>query len=165
MHDVFTRLYRTKVILSCLVLVATGITLLAVDRNQEGDITWMGWMPWGELGGILVGAGILGVLVDAYLSREQAEIDEARTRRLFRKEAPAMVDAVIGAFAAGRDDLRRVATPELLDNLVTNSLALRLGRRAVRRRDLHRHPRPSHPGSRTLARRPTVDRAPAPNHG
>ncbi len=127
MHDVFNRLYRTKVILSCLVLVGVGIILLVMGRNYEGDATWMGWMPWGELGGILVGAGILGVLIDAYLSREQAEIDEIRTRRLFREEAPAMVDAVIGAFAAGREDLQRVATPELLDNLVTNSLALRLG--------------------------------------
>jgi len=38
-----------------------------------------------------------------------------------------MRDAVLEAFAANHEDLERVATPELLDNLIANGLAMRLG--------------------------------------
>lgn len=127
MRDVFSRLYRTKAILSCLLLVGSGIALLVVARALEDATGWLALIPLGELGGILVGAGVLGVLVDAYLSGEQAELDDLRLRTLLHEHAPAMRDAVLEAFAANHADLKRVATPEMLDNLIANSLALRLG--------------------------------------
>ena len=37
-----------------------------------------------------------------------------------------MRDAVLEAFAANHDDLARIATPHMLDHVITNSLALRL---------------------------------------
>lgn len=46
---------------------------------------------------------------------------------MFRSEAPAIRDAVIDGFAFKGDDLARVATPETLDQIIRNSLALRLG--------------------------------------
>lgn len=127
MHDVFSRLYHTKMILSCLVLAAAGIILLVVARALVDSEGWVSLVPFGELGGILIGAGLLGVLLDAYLRREQEEIDELRLRQIMREQAPAMRDAVLEAFAANHEDLKRVATPELLDNLIANSLAMRLG--------------------------------------
>lgn len=127
MHSVFRRLYRTKMILSCLILVASGITLLAVDHAVSGRNDWVGLLPVGELGGILVGAGVLSVWLDAYLHREQQELDDLRLRQLLHEQAPAMRDAVLEAFAANHEDLARVATPELLDQLIANSLAMRLG--------------------------------------
>ncbi len=127
MQDTFSRLYRTKAILSCLILVASGTVLLVVARTLSDAEGWISLVPVGELGGILVGAGVLGVLVDAYLRREQEAMDELRLRQIMSEQAPAMRDAVLEAFAANHEDLRRVATPELLDQLIANSLAMRLG--------------------------------------
>jgi len=65
MRDVFSRLYRTKMILSCLILVVTGIILLGVGRSDFAETGWKSWPPFSEIGGILVGAGLLGVWLDA----------------------------------------------------------------------------------------------------
>lgn len=47
-------------------------------------------------------------------------------RRVLDSQAPAIRDAVIDGFAFKPDDFARVATPETLDQIITNSLALRL---------------------------------------
>lgn len=126
MHHLLTRLRRTKMILTGLVLVVLGVVLIVVGK-QNGDADgWIGLIPWNELGGILVGAGLLSVWLDYVFSREQAEIDELRLRRLLEEHAPTMRDAVLKAFAANHEDLKRVATPEMLDQMISNSLALRL---------------------------------------
>lgn len=128
MRDVFNRLYRTKMILSCLVLVASGIILLvgAEKIDQTNGPGWLNLLPWREFGGILIGAGVLSVWLDRYLGREQQALDELRLRQLLTEYAPVMRDAVLEAFAANHQDLARVATPEMLDQIITNSLALRL---------------------------------------
>ncbi len=56
--------------------------------------------------------------------------DDARVRRLLKEAAPDFRDAVVRGFAVENDDLKRVATPELLDQIASNVLALRLGNRA-----------------------------------
>ena len=57
--------------------------------------------------------------------------DEARdTERLTRvnnNSVPAIRDAVISGFAFEPADIARVATPEVLDQIVNNGLAIRLG--------------------------------------
>ncbi|MEU3010221.1 hypothetical protein [Nocardia asteroides] len=84
-------------------------------------------LPWSELGAILFGAGLFSFWLDSYFERECSEVDEARLRRLLVEQAPARKEAVIKGFAFESEDLRRVATPELLDNIIGSSLALRLG--------------------------------------
>jgi hypothetical protein len=126
MRNTTTDLHRTKLILSCVLFVSVGAALIAIGRQVGNDSGWTSWVPWSELGGVLVGAGILSVGLDAYLRREQEAIDELRLNHLFTQQAPAMRDAVLEAFAANHDDLKRIATPEMLDQLISNSLALRL---------------------------------------
>ncbi len=53
--------------------------------------------------------------------------DTERLQRVLTDSAPALRDAVINGFAFEPKDLARVATPEVLDQLITNGLALRLG--------------------------------------
>jgi hypothetical protein len=128
MHDLLSRLYRTKMILTCLVMVLFGAALIVVGNQLQHDAKgWITLVPFNEFGGILVGAGLLSIWLDRLLRREQSAIDDLRLRTLFREEAPAMRDAVLEAFAAGTEDLARVATPEKLDQIITNSLSLRLG--------------------------------------
>lgn len=115
-------------LLSCVVLVVVGITVMVIGRHLDQAAGW-GWLqplPWNEFGGILVGAGLLSIWLDHFFERERDAIDELRLRRLLHEQAPAMRDAVLEAFAANQEDLARVATPETLDQIITNSLALRL---------------------------------------
>lgn len=128
MRDLLDRLYRTKLVLSCIILVGLGILLLVLGNwvSRTTSHHWLTLLPINEFGGILVGGGLLSVWLDHFLSREQDEIDELRLRRLLHEQAPAMRDAVLEAFAANNEDLQRVATPETLDRIISNSLALRL---------------------------------------
>ncbi|MEV6254656.1 hypothetical protein AB0L97_15510 [Nocardia sp. NPDC051911] len=128
MNDALNRLLRTKKLLAVVVLFVTGVGLMAVGKSLPAgrELGWLSWVPWSELGALLVGAGLLGVWLDGYFEREKQEADEARLRRLLIEQAPAMKEAVIKGFAFADDDLQRVATPELLDEIIANSLAMRL---------------------------------------
>ncbi|NKY27765.1 hypothetical protein [Nocardia gamkensis] len=135
MNDVLNRLLRTKKLLAVVVLFVTGVGLMAVGKSLPAvrELGWLSWVPWSELGALLVGSGLLGVWLDAYFEREKQEADEARLRRLLIEQAPAMKEAVIKGFAFADDDLQRVATPELLDEIIANSLAMRLKDRELAR--------------------------------
>ncbi|WP_174186468.1 hypothetical protein [Nocardia barduliensis] len=128
MNDALNRLLRTKKILAVVVLFVTGVGLMAFGRSLPAmrELGWLSWVPWSELGALLVGAGLLGIWLDAYFEREKQEADEARLRRLLIEHAPTMKEAVIKGFAFADDDLQRVATPKLLDEIIGNSLAMRL---------------------------------------
>lgn len=128
MRDVVGRLYRTRLVLSCFILVGTGIALLVVEELLAGSPSWAGIarLPIHEISTILIGGGIFGVWLDYFMRREQQAVDEIRLRSLLREQAPAMRDAVLQAFAANHEDLKRVATPQMLDQVIANSLALRL---------------------------------------
>jgi hypothetical protein len=128
MRDVLARLLQTKMLLSCVLLVVAGVVLMVIGNHLDHGTAWA-WLkplPWNEFGGILIGAGLLSVWLDHFFAHEQDAMDELRLRRLLSEQAPAMRDAVLEAFAANKEDLARVATPETLDQIITNSLALRL---------------------------------------
>lgn len=117
-------LHRTKLILGCVLFAVAGASLIAIGRQVTGG--WASWIPWSEFGGVLIGAGVLSIGLDRYLQREQTAIEDARLRSLLSEQAPALRDAVLDAFAANHEDLARIATPDMLDHVITNSLALRL---------------------------------------
>ncbi|WP_282777465.1 hypothetical protein [Nocardia sp. CC201C] len=135
MSSTLQRLHRTKKVLAGLVFFVVGVSLMVISRTVPAvrEVAWLGPLPWNELGAILIGAGVFSIWLDAYFEREKREADEQRLRRMFREHAPAMKEAVIKGFAFEDADLRRVATPELLDDIISNSLALRLGDREFAR--------------------------------
>ncbi len=143
MNDLLSRLRRFKLILTSLILTVSGIALIAYQRRLDGQIDTNGVVhsvPWSELGGILFGAGLLNIWVDSFFRREHEAMNDQRMRQMFADQAPLMRDAVLRAFAANTEDLARVATPETLDQVVTNSLALRFGDRQFAEeifRDIH----------------------------
>ncbi|WP_280410284.1 hypothetical protein [Nocardia brasiliensis] len=128
MNDVLQRFQRTKKILAGMVFVVVGATFIVVGKSLPAvrELAWLAVVPWNELGAILVGAGIFSIWLDAFFEREKREADDERLRRMFVEQAPAMKEAVIKGFAFEDEDLRRVATPELLDGIIGNSLAMRL---------------------------------------
>ena len=127
-HENDNEVLRLKTTLVGLAAFGMGVTLLTLARaiSDVAGWEWLSFWPLGELGGILVGAGLLGVAWDYFDGRDRERRDDARVRRLLRESAPDFRDAVVRGFAVESDDLRRVATPELLDSIAGNALGLRL---------------------------------------
>lgn len=129
MHDPLQRLRTIKLALIAVSVSFAGFTLMVFGRWLDGQpgLIDLAWLPWGEVGGTLFTAGILGVGVDYLLRRDDEERAEQRLQRALKSQAPAVRQAVIDGFAFNADDLASVATPDTLDRIIRNSLALRLG--------------------------------------
>ena len=125
------RLRRLKAALLAVSFTLAGILLMMLNAwlapKRLGDWQWLHALPLGELGGTLFGAGLLSTFFEYTFQRDQEAHTLARVRQILREEAPAMRDAVVEGFAIHPEDLKRVATPELLDDIAANVMALRLG--------------------------------------
>ena len=125
------RLRRAKAALLAVSLTLAGILLIMsngwLSGQDLGTWSWLHALPLGELGGTLFGAGLLSTLFEYTFHRDQEEATMERFRQTIHDEAPALRDAVIEAFRFQRQDVSRIATPELLDDLAETSLGLRFG--------------------------------------
>lgn len=128
MRDPLQRIHNIKLALIAVSVSFVGFALMVFSRWLEGQPTLadLAFLPWGEVGGTLFTAGILSIGIDYVLSKDDDERAEARLRRVLASQAPAMKSAVIDGFAFDAEDLAGVATPDMLDRIVRNSLALRL---------------------------------------
>jgi hypothetical protein len=129
MHDPLHRLYRTKLALLATLLLFVGLGLLIFGHWVQHAAGWQWLTNWPiiDIGSGLFTTGLLGVALQ-YLDGQDSEVrDTQRLERVLAASAPAMRDAVIEGFAFEPDDLARVATPETLDQIIRNGLAIRLG--------------------------------------
>jgi hypothetical protein len=129
MRDPLQRIHNIKLALIAVSVSFIGFALMVFARwlNGQPTLADLAFFPWGEVGGTLFTAGILGVGIDYLLGKDDEERADERLRRVLASQAPALRQAVINGFAFDADDLRRVATPDTLDRVMRNSLALRLG--------------------------------------
>lgn len=129
--DLAFRLRKTKAALLAVALTLTGILLIMLNgwlsSLDLGEWSWLHALPLGELGGTLFGAGLLGTLFEYSFRKDQEAASAEQFRQIIREQAPAMRDAVIEGFAIHPEDLKRVANPELLDDIASNVMSLRLG--------------------------------------
>lgn len=125
------RLRKTKAALLAVSLTLAGVLLITLSSWIAGlDLgawDWLHALPIAELGGILFGAGVLSTLFEYSFRKDQEAATMEQFRHIIAEQAPAMRDAVVEGFAIRPDDLKQVATPELLDTIATNAMALRLG--------------------------------------
>lgn len=125
------RLRKTKAAFLATVLTLAGVLLIMLNGWLSGlnlgDWSWLHALPLGELGGTLFGAGLLGTLFEYSFRKDQEAATTRQFRQIIHDEAPAMRDAVIEGFRFNTDDLERIATPQLLDELAVNSLGMRFG--------------------------------------
>ena len=125
------RLRRLKAAFLAVSFTLAGILLMMLNAwlspLRLGDWQWLHALPLGELGGTLFGAGLLSTFFEYTFRRDQERAVTERFRQTIRDEAPALRDAVIEAFRFDRQDVARIATPELLDDLARTSLGLRFG--------------------------------------
>jgi len=129
--DLFQRIYRLKTVLLSLMTALFGLALLLLAKwaDRSGSGSWVNYLPIGEIGSTLFVTGALVIAWDYFDARDKERRDDERIRRLLKESAPEFRDAVVQGFAVSSDDLKRVATPELLDGIAKNVLALRLGDR------------------------------------
>lgn len=129
MRDPLQRIHNIKLALVAVSVSFVGFALMVFARWLDGQpqLADLAFLPWGEVGTTLFTAGILGIGLDYLLSKDDDERAEERLRRVLTSQAPAMRAAVIDGFAFNAEDLAGVATPDTLDRIIRNSLALRLG--------------------------------------
>lgn len=143
MRSPLQRLYQTKLQLLATVLTFAGFVVLVLGhwaaRTSRG--AWLQNLPVMEIGSTLFTSGLLAVALN-YIDREDAEIRAIeRLRTVLRAEAPAIRDAVYDGLAFDVDAVQTAASPDTLDRVIRNSLAVRLGDQALAAdvyADLHR---------------------------
>ncbi|WP_417288922.1 hypothetical protein [Corynebacterium variabile] len=125
------KLRKTKAALLAVSLTLAGILLIMANAWIAGlDLgawDWVHSIPVAELGATLFGAGFLGTLFEYGFQKDQEAANREAFRRTIVEEAPAIRDAVLQGFAIRPDDLKRVANPDLLDDIASNVMSLRLG--------------------------------------
>ena len=125
------RLRKTKAAFLAAALTLAGVLLIMLNGwlagLNLGDWAWLHALPLGELGGTLFGAGLLGTLFEYSFRKDQEAATTRQFHQIIHDEAPAMRDVVIEGFRFNTDDLERIATPRLLDELAVNSLGMRFG--------------------------------------
>lgn len=123
-----TRIYHLK-----LVVVGGSLALIGILLSVMAD--WLGARDLAPpvivtlltgLSDVLLVTGAIGIAVDSFTGKDKEAADTERTRAVMKELTPDFTDAVLKGLAVKPDDLKRVATPELLDDIATNSLALRL---------------------------------------
>lgn len=123
------RIYRLKVTIVALLSLGLGIGLQVLALHSRDIAPWLNFLPLSEIGGTLFAAGLFGIAWDYFDGKDKEGREDERIRRLLTEAAPDFRDAVVRGFSVESDDLKRVATPELLDSIAGNVLALRLGDR------------------------------------
>ncbi len=126
LHEDYDKL-QTAFIGLVVAVLGVGLLVLAKNLHLFPKLAWLSFFPVSEIGGILFSFGLLGIGLDYFQRKQAGRLQTEQLRQVITEEAPALRDAVIRGFAFDQADLARVATPEMLDEILRNSLALRLG--------------------------------------
>jgi len=123
------RIYKLKIVIVAILVACGGVGMMSLanwlEERQLAPHILIAVLN-GLADAFLV-AGLIGAAIDFWTQRDRDARDDARVRRLLADSAPAFTEAVVRGFASSPDDLRRVATPAILDDLAINALGLRLG--------------------------------------
>lgn len=123
-----SRIYRYKLLAVAVILLAVGLLAkIFVDRLAEAGMDHLVVALLQNLCDAMIVLGAFGIGVDYFTGKEKEAADTERTRRVVKELVPDITDAVLHGLSASPDALERVATPELLDNVASNAMALRLG--------------------------------------
>lgn len=123
-----TRIYRLKLLVLGLTFLVLSILLsLAAEWLVATDTPGQVIAVVNALADVLLVTGAIGLAVDFFTGRDKDAADTERTRAVLKELTPDFTDAVLTGLAVDKSDLERIASPELLDDIATNTLSLRLG--------------------------------------
>jgi len=129
MQSPLQRIIKLQTIVFGLVVGLTGLGLRALDQlvAQTPSLHWLGFTSWAGIGDTLIVLAIYGIWFDYMTNKDKEARNSELLSREVKKAVPDIRDAVFDAFDFGHESLARVTNPESLDNIIRNSLALRLG--------------------------------------
>lgn len=123
-----TRIYRLKLLVLGLTFLILSILLsLTADWLSSTDAPHQLTAVINALSDVLLVTGAIGLAVDFFTGRDKDAADTERTRTVLKELTPDFTEAVLKGLAVDKSDLERIASPELLDDIATNALSLRLG--------------------------------------
>src|SRR5690242_9837927 len=121
------RLYKTKLALCATIATVIGVALLVlarwVDTHQAWH--WLTSLPVADVGSALFTTGLVVIFFEYIGQVDEEEREAQRLRKVLTETAPAIRDSVVDGFAFAPDALTNVASPETLDRIVRNCLAIR----------------------------------------
>jgi hypothetical protein len=128
MNNALQRLYKTKLALLATIATVVGIALLMLSHWLSPRPGWL-WPSElvNDIGASLFSVGLLGIFFQYIGAKDQERDDDDRVRRMLKETAPDMRDAVVDGFAFAPESLTSVASPETLDRIIENCLAIQLG--------------------------------------
>jgi hypothetical protein len=117
MPSLLQRLYRTKLALIATLFTGSGIVLL-------GAASWHDWgrIPVVDIGSALLTTGLLALVFEYFDAQDADE----RLGAVIEAKAPVLRDAVLEGFATSPERMRSLASPDVIDLVIRNSIAAQL---------------------------------------
>ena len=128
----YRRLLKTKAALLAVSFTLIGVLLIMLNAwlatLSLGDWSWLHHLPLDEVGGPLLGAGLVSTILDYSYRRDQEDVAIQRTQQAIVDLSPAKLWSVLcEGLAHHPAELARLTTPERLDDAAAAIMAQRLG--------------------------------------
>ena len=128
----YRRLLKTKAALLAVSFTLIGILLIMLNAwlatLSLGDWSWLHHLPLDEVGGPLLGAGLVSTVLDYSYRRDQEDVTIQRTQQAIIDLSPAKLWSILcEGLARHPAELARLTTPERLDDAAAAIMAHRLG--------------------------------------
>ena len=128
----YRRLLKTKAALLAVSFTLIGILLIMLNAwlatLSLGSWSWLHHLPLDEVGGPLLGAGLISTILDYSYRRDQEDVAIQRTQQAIVDLSPAKLWSVLcEGLTCHPAGLARLTTPERLDEAAAAIMAQRLG--------------------------------------
>ena len=128
----YRRLLKTKAALLAVSFTLIGVLLIMLNAwlatLSLGDWSWLHHLPLDEVGGPLLGAGLVSTILDYSYRRDQEDVTIQRTQQAIVDLSPAKLWSVLcEGLTRHPAELARLTTPERLDDTAAAIMAQRLG--------------------------------------
>ena len=128
----YRRLLKTKAALLAVSFTLIGVLLIMLNAwlatLSLGDWSWLHHLPLDEVGGPLLGAGLVSTILDYSYRRDQEDVAIQRTQQAILDLSPAKLWSILcEGLAHHPAELARLTTPERLDDAAAAIMAQRLG--------------------------------------
>ena len=130
--SLYRRLLKTKAALLAVSFTLIGVLLIMLNAwlatLSLGDWSWLHHLPLDEVGGPLLGAGLVSTILDYSYRRDQEDVAIQRTQQAIVELLPAKLWSVLcEGLTRHPGELARLTTPERLDDAAAAIMAQRLG--------------------------------------
>ena len=117
----YRRLLKTKAALLAVSFTLIGILLIMLNAwlatLSLGDWSWLHHLPLDEVGGPLLGAGLVSTILDYSYRRDQEDVAIQRTQQAIIDLSPAKLwNVLCEGLARHPAEVARLTTPERLDD-------------------------------------------------